>query len=340
MERTGWFECSDPLREPAARERRVEHARQLPRHPHRLPAARRAARLDRRHPGVRADRVVPLRRRGDALRPGCATSPPSSCPTARSPGTSRSSRRTRCGRRSAPARPGATSRRSRRGRSTSASATPASCAAQYDSMRALGRPRASGSPGPDRLWDDGLPVRRLARPGRAAAGPGRRRAPTATSSPPPTSRGRRRTGRADGRGARAAPTTQTRYAALADEVATAFAAEYVLPDGRMTSDAQTAYALAIAFDLLPDADAARAAGRRGWPSWSREARLPHRHRLRRHAARLRRALRDRARSTTAYDLLLEQRVPVVALPGDDGRDDDLGALGQPAARRHGQPRRR
>ena len=52
--RTGWFACSDPQLEPAARERRVEHARQLRRPAHRLPAARRAARLDRRHPGLRA----------------------------------------------------------------------------------------------------------------------------------------------------------------------------------------------------------------------------------------------------------------------------------------------
>ncbi|MFC0680193.1 family 78 glycoside hydrolase catalytic domain [Lysobacter korlensis] len=53
-----------------------------------------------------------------------------------------------------------------------------------------------------------------------------------------------------------------RYAALADEVRDAFAAEYVLPDGRMTSDAQTAYALAIAFDLIPDRRRRTAAGRR------------------------------------------------------------------------------
>ena len=33
------------------------------------------------------------------------------------------------------------------------------------------------------------------------------------------------------------------------------------------------------------------------------------------------------------------RVPVVALPRDDGRDHGVGALGQPAARRLGQPRR-
>jgi alpha-L-rhamnosidase len=52
------------------------------------------------------------------------------------------------------------------------------------------------------------------------------------------------------------------YLALADEVDAAFAAEYVFPDGRMTSDAQTAYALAIAFDLIPDAARRAAAGDR------------------------------------------------------------------------------
>jgi alpha-L-rhamnosidase len=53
-----------------------------------------------------------------------------------------------------------------------------------------------------------------------------------------------------------------RYGRLADEVRDAFAAAYVLPDGRMTSDAQTAYALAITFDLIPDAERRAAAGRR------------------------------------------------------------------------------
>ena len=50
--------------QPAAPQRRLGHAGQLPRRPHRLPAARRAPRLDRRHRGVRADRGVPVRRRG------------------------------------------------------------------------------------------------------------------------------------------------------------------------------------------------------------------------------------------------------------------------------------
>lgn len=43
-----------------------------------------------------------------------------------------------------------------------------------------------------------------------------------------------------------------RFAQLAAEVRAAFTTEYMLPDGRMTSDAQTAYSLAIAFELVPD----------------------------------------------------------------------------------------
>lgn len=43
-----------------------------------------------------------------------------------------------------------------------------------------------------------------------------------------------------------------RYATLADAARTAFIGEYVNDDGTMTSDAQTAYALALAFDLLPE----------------------------------------------------------------------------------------
>lgn len=41
------------------------------------------------------------------------------------------------------------------------------------------------------------------------------------------------------------------YARIADEVRAAFNAEYVTPAGRMMSDAQTAYALAIVFDIAP-----------------------------------------------------------------------------------------
>jgi alpha-L-rhamnosidase len=52
-----------------------------------------------------------------------------------------------------------------------------------------------------------------------------------------------------------------RYASLADAVRAAFAARYVQPGGRMTSDAQTAYAIALRFDLLADEDRAGAASR-------------------------------------------------------------------------------
>ena len=42
-----------------------------------------------------------------------------------------------------------------------------------------------------------------------------------------------------------------RYAALAEEVRAAFLSEYVTPSGRMVSDAQTAYAMAIVFEIAP-----------------------------------------------------------------------------------------
>ena len=52
-----------------------------------------------------------------------------------------------------------------------------------------------------------------------------------------------------------------RYRELAEGVRTAFLAEYVTPSGRMMSDAQTAYALAIVFDIAPPQQQA-ALGRR------------------------------------------------------------------------------
>ena len=42
------------------------------------------------------------------------------------------------------------------------------------------------------------------------------------------------------------------YAVLADQVKKAFIAEFVTPNGRLVSHTQTAYALALSFDLLPD----------------------------------------------------------------------------------------
>ncbi|WP_042394362.1 alpha-L-rhamnosidase [Streptacidiphilus carbonis] len=55
---------------------------------------------------------------------------------------------------------------------------------------------------------------------------------------------------------------RARYQQLADRVRNAFIDAYVRPDGSMTSDTQTAYAIALQFDLLPDQAARRRAGQR------------------------------------------------------------------------------
>jgi alpha-L-rhamnosidase len=52
------------------------------------------------------------------------------------------------------------------------------------------------------------------------------------------------------------------YRVVAEEVRSAFAAEYVAPSGLLVSDSQTAYALALRYDLLPEPDQRRRAGRR------------------------------------------------------------------------------
>jgi alpha-L-rhamnosidase len=52
-----------------------------------------------------------------------------------------------------------------------------------------------------------------------------------------------------------------RYAEIGDAARSAFRNEYVTPNGRMMSDSETSYALAVHFDLLPDAQRGRAAAR-------------------------------------------------------------------------------
>ena len=51
------------------------------------------------------------------------------------------------------------------------------------------------------------------------------------------------------------------YAGLEEKIKGAFQKEFVTPNGRLSSDTQTAYALALAFDLLPESQRARAAAR-------------------------------------------------------------------------------
>jgi alpha-L-rhamnosidase len=54
----------------------------------------------------------------------------------------------------------------------------------------------------------------------------------------------------------------TRYGELADGIRSAFVAEYVTPAGRMMSDAHTAYAIAIGFELITEPQALATAGAR------------------------------------------------------------------------------
>jgi alpha-L-rhamnosidase len=51
------------------------------------------------------------------------------------------------------------------------------------------------------------------------------------------------------------------YAALLEKIKTAFQKEFVTPSGRLSSNTQTAYSLALAFDLLPEAQRKGAAER-------------------------------------------------------------------------------
>jgi alpha-L-rhamnosidase len=54
----------------------------------------------------------------------------------------------------------------------------------------------------------------------------------------------------------------SRYSTMADQARNAFAREYITPAGRLMNDAETAYAIAIAFDLLPTAGQRQHAGDR------------------------------------------------------------------------------
>ena len=55
---------------------------------------------------------------------------------------------------------------------------------------------------------------------------------------------------------------QKKYLALAAEARAAFVREYITPSGRLMSDAETAYSLALVFDLLPTAEQRQRAGDR------------------------------------------------------------------------------
>ena len=223
----------------------------------------------------------------------------------------------------------------------------------WTAVRALRRPRRAGPPvrqharpgstactTPRRRRAPvarGVPARRLARSRRPARRPRDRRRPTECWSPPPTSPAPPRSS-VTPRGLLGETVEAGEYRALAAAVRRAFRAR--VRDAERTGELgrATAYALALEFDLSTSPSSGSragarlaAAGRRRAGTASPPASSAHPSCSRRSTAvgdtddRLSAAHRD--------------RVPVVALPGDHGRDDDLGALGQHAARRLDQPGR-
>ncbi len=296
LRRTGDFECSDPLLNQLHRNVVWGTARQLPRRPHRLPAARRAARLDRRPRRVRADGGVPLRRRAASSRDWLVDLDLEQRRRRRH-GAVRGARRpevqphpTEFPRAGHARRSGATRPSGCRGRCGRRTATVAVLARQYPLD---GRARASGRVDAvaERAVGQRVPVRRLARPGRAAGRAVARPRPTPASSRPPASTARRdslaeaaallgRTttprvrgaGRPDPRGVqRALRHRRTGRSAATHRPSTR---------SRSSSACST--------------HGAGSAGRRPAGRAGRRERLPDLHRLRRHAVHQRRADPDRS----------------------------------------------
>ena len=292
--------CSDPLLEPAPRERRLEHARQLPRRPDRLPAARRAARLDRRHPGLRADRDVPLRRRRLPRLWLARPRAPSSATDGRVPLVvpSRRPARARATRRP---RRGATPPTSCPGRCTSATATRQLLAA---SSTACGRwvDCVAPSAGDRLLWRADFQFGDWLDPTAPPDRPGAARTDPALVATAYFARSAQLVARCRGR-ARRDDDARRDYAGLADAGARGVPRASTCTERAARSATRrprTRSRSSSASSTTPERRAR--AGDAARRSSSRGDELPHRDRLRRHAARLRRALRH-GDTTTAYRLL-------------------------------------
>jgi alpha-L-rhamnosidase len=130
---------------------------------------------------------------------------------------------------------------------------------QFASMRAW-VDLVAGLAGEKRLWDTGVQFGDWLDPSAPPDKPGHARAAPEIVATAYLARSAELVGRAAnllGRAAEAA-----RYLDLAAEVRAAFAREYVTPQGRLMSDAPTAYALALEFALLPQPEQRQRAGQR------------------------------------------------------------------------------
>ena len=134
-------------------------------------------------------------------------------------------------------------------------------AAQYDSMRRLGRSCRPSSAGESRLWDTGFQFGDWLDPGGAAREPARGAHRRAISSRPRTSPARRSCCRGRRR-SWAAPAMRRDTPRSPRRCARRSAASTSAPSGRLVSDAPTAYALALRVRAAADASTARARGRR------------------------------------------------------------------------------
>jgi len=132
-------------------------------------------------------------------------------------------------------------------------------AQQFDSMRAWVDLIAEKA-GARRLWDQGFQFGDWLDPNAPPDKPAAARTSPHVVATAYFARSAELTGLAAGVLGRAEE--EAHYLALADEVREAFNREYVTPNGRLISDATTAYALAIEFALLRDADQRRHAGAR------------------------------------------------------------------------------
>jgi len=130
---------------------------------------------------------------------------------------------------------------------------------QFDSMRAW-VDRIDQIADETHLWERGFQFGDWLDPAAPPDNPGQARTPGFVVATAYFARSAELVGQAAAVLGREAEAAQ--YRALAQAVRAAFAREYVTPAGRLLSDSSTAYALALAFDLLPEAAQRQQAGQR------------------------------------------------------------------------------